>query len=113
MDGLGILGQCLILTFVLPGFCYLLVLALCFPRMFRTLCAGLSIAQDKADPKGKDKTSSSLGWWLVSLGSLVGLLLSSVTFAIEVLLRSLDAFSFNEVWFRQIAFDKISDSAPR
>lgn len=110
MEGLGILGQYLILTFVLPGFCYLLVFALCFPHTFRAICAGLPTGQENSDLSGKQ--NSSLGWWLVLLGFLGGLLVSSVTFAIEVVLRTLDLFHFNDIWFRQIAFDKMSEAGP-
>jgi hypothetical protein len=74
-SGFGALGIYLLLAFVLPGFCYVLVFALCFPREFER-CAVW------AQQKQLSPLSS-----LIALGTIGGLLLTSACFALEILLR--------------------------
>lgn len=70
-SSLGVLVY-LILAFVIPGFCYLLASALCFPCSFTNVLR----------PPG----ALSPDIWISFLGVIGGLLLSSVCFAIETLL---------------------------
>ncbi|HTA23342.1 MAG TPA: hypothetical protein VK763_07390 [Terriglobales bacterium] len=70
-SGIGTLGIYLILAFVLPGFCYTLVFALCFPGGIEWLTDWL---------KEQDIDVS-----LPTIGIVGGLLLSSVCFWLEIL----------------------------
>jgi hypothetical protein len=88
VSGLAAFGVFLILAFILPGFCYLLIFYLCFPETLPTIHNYL--------PKEPEKIASSEGestrlpgFWMVALGIVGGLLLTSVSFAIEVFLRGL------------------------
>jgi hypothetical protein len=99
MQLLAVLGQYLLLTFVLPGFCYLLAFALCFPGLFRRLTAGLPI-----DEEGGERSPQAS--WIVFFAVIGGLLLSSITFAIEILLREVSE-TFNKTWFPGVDFAKI------
>jgi hypothetical protein len=86
------LGLYLILAFVLPGFCYLLVFGLCFPNAFSEIRRWLP-------PEGKD---AAQGFWVFSLALTGGLLLSSVTFAFELGFRRY--FDFFALWYPEIDF---------
>jgi acid phosphatase len=82
LSGIGALGSFLFLGFVVPGFCYLFVFAVCFPDKLGTL-KSLSLSQEE-----KDKGGSFLSVPLILiLAIVVGLLLSSVCFATEAVLR--------------------------
>jgi hypothetical protein len=86
MELLSVLGQYLLLSFVLPGFCYVAVLLLWLPKHLY-------------DDVKK--------YWLAT-GIISGLLLSSVAFAIEMVARYLSA-TIDCQWFPRIAFDQIHD----
>jgi hypothetical protein len=91
-------GVYLILVFVLPGFVYLFVFAISFPRQFRALPEWLpQHAQGDKD--------LSLGLWLAITAIVGGLLLSSVCFAVEIWLRNLRCF---ETFFPALPFAKVS-----
>jgi hypothetical protein len=97
---LGTLGIYLILAFVLPGFVYLLAFGLCFPRAFSTIKRWLP-------PDDRQVQSSALFFF----GAVLGLLLSSVTFAIEVALRSPFFFpAFFERWYPPIDFTQTHEA---
>jgi hypothetical protein len=100
MELLAVLGQYLLLTFVLPGFCYLLAFDLCFPGAFRRMIAEV--------PLGGAPDISS-GWRLALAGMIGGLLLSSVAFALELALRYVPFF--DKTWFPGIDFGKLPDVA--
>jgi hypothetical protein len=102
MELLAVLGQYLLLTFVLPGFCYLLAFGLCFVDDLTELTA-------KLPTSGGTRKDISKGAWFAFLGIIGGLLLSSVTFAIEIFLRQFDFFGKD--WFPAIDFGEIPDIA--
>src|ERR1700730_17732406 len=104
----SVLGQYLLLSFVLPGFCYLAAFYLCFPgalgRVFPGVLGligpgvplkkdGSPSTQGKKDDNeegGKKKGAkkeASQGFWVTLLAVIFGLLLSSVTFFLEIMLR--------------------------
>jgi hypothetical protein len=120
---IAIVGQYLLLSFVLPGFCYLLVFALCFPGGFNRIHTALLTGEKQDDGDGQskhgeegkskhekegddDKKDGSVGSWML-LGSVFGLLLSSVTFAIEILLRNWANFDCD--LFPIIPFHELGD----
>lgn len=84
MEILSILGQYLLLSFVLPGFCYFGVLYVCFPT-----------------------ARESLKTYWVAVSFIGGLLISSLAFGAELLLRNI--VSIDCYWFPRIPFDKIHD----
>jgi hypothetical protein len=114
MEILTVLGQYLLLAFVLPGFCYLTVFALCFPGLLANVFPGIvgqmrpasADAQIVQSSEGSKKAASQ-GLWVTLLAIVSGLLLSSVAFSIEILLRR---FSF---WFcssfPSIPFNELKD----
>ena len=93
------LGLYLILAFVLPGFCYLLAFGLCFPRQFQSVQAWLP-----RDDKDGVQTFS-----LFSFALVLGLLVSSGTFAFEVLLRTVFPIFFHK-WYPEIDFTTTHES---
>ncbi|HTR88459.1 MAG TPA: hypothetical protein VMI56_28520 [Reyranella sp.] len=95
MEVFAALGLYLILAFLLPGFCYLLFLRLCFPGAFREVYKSLPPIDDE-DNAG--------GYWLVSAAVVGGLLLSSLAFALELVLR--DSWDSFEKWYPEINFGK-------
>jgi hypothetical protein len=86
MELLSVLGQYLLLSFVLPGFCYVAVLLLSLPQ------------------ESHDSLKAN---WLAA-GVIGGLLLSSVAFAIEISVRYFST-AIDCDWFPRIPFDKIHD----
>jgi hypothetical protein len=92
MQVFATLGLYLILAFVLPGFCYLLVFALCFPDAYQTVRKFLP-------PEEKD---TAQGTWMAAAAVIGGLLLSSGTFALEIVLRCI-SHTFAE-WYPKINF---------
>ena len=110
MQLLAVLGQYLLLAFVLPGFCYLFVFALCFPELLHGIRTGLPIEHKANDGKaGNGKSNgqdSSLGFGMLFLIMTGGLLLSSTAFAIEIILRN-TIECFNCKLFRDIPFESI------
>jgi hypothetical protein len=96
MQLLSILGQYLLLSFVLPGFCYLLVFALCFPGVLGEIPAWLQM---------DSKKDGSQGLWISFLAVTGGLGLSSVAFAIELVFRHF--VFFDCCWFPKIPFDEM------
>jgi hypothetical protein len=97
-SSIGSLGVYLLLAFVLPGFCYLFVFALCFPDLVKEgvqWLATLSLSQansvDARAEASSEKTPPLLSF-AVGVGVVGGLLLSSVTFVIEIALRRLWPF---------------------
>jgi hypothetical protein len=86
MKLLEVLGQYLLLSFVLPGFCYVAAAALLLPEKFRTHL----------------KTY----WWAAAI--VGGLLISSVAFAIEITIRYL-CVKIDCDWFPRIPFEQIHD----
>jgi len=78
MELLGTLGLYLVLAFVLPGFVYLLALGLCFPKAYTSIKGWLP-------PDANEQHVQ--GFSLFSFAVVLGLLLSSLTFAIEIALR--------------------------
>jgi len=78
MELLAALGQYLLEAFVLPGLCYLLVFAMLYGDVLDGIRAKLP---------GESERESSLGLWISAVAVGAGLLLSSVTFAIELLFR--------------------------
>jgi hypothetical protein len=94
MQVFATLGLYLILAFVLPGFCYLLAFGLCFPEAFQKLRRWLP----------PEDTDAVQGFWLFSVAVVGGLLLSSVTFALELVLR--ESFSSFAAWYPKIDFGK-------
>lgn len=100
MELFATLGLYLILAFVLPGFVYLLAFGLCFPGAFSTIKKWLP-------PDEREVQSFSL----FAFGLVLGLLLSSVTFALEVVLRSRYSFpAFFEKWYPAIDFAQTHDA---
>jgi hypothetical protein len=97
MEILGILGQYLLMAFVLPGFCYVLVFALCFPDFVD-------------DIRGKSRGSKvgSEGLWMSFFVIAGGMLLSSVAFAIEIMLRFFEIFDCE--WFLTIPFQFLKEN---
>jgi hypothetical protein len=97
MQLLAMLGQYLLLSFVLPGFCYLAIFVLCFAPA--------------ADQRGERPVLASIydhikaSWITVAI--IGGLLLSSVAFAIEVTLRYFVLIDCN--LFPRIAFERIHE----
>jgi hypothetical protein len=102
MELLAALGQYLLLTFVLPGFCYLFTFGICFRSEWPAVAA-------KLPPMGGEKDISK-GAWFTFFGVIGGLLLSSVTFATEILLRS-KFRDFTEEWFPAVDFSRIPDTS--
>jgi hypothetical protein len=84
MELLSILGQYLLLSFVLPGFCYVAALLFWVPQKFY-------------DPLKAN--------WLMT-GVIGGLLLSSVAFGLEITLRFL-CVTIDCEWFPRIPFETI------
>lgn len=85
MELLSILGQYLLLSFVVPGFCYFAAFYFCLHN---------------------ERGVLRQYWLAVSI--VGGLLISSVAFAIELLLRNF--VWFDCYWFARIPFDRIHDS---
>src|ERR1700730_4365433 len=141
----SVLGQYLLLSFVLPGFCYLAAFYLCFPgalgRVFPGVLGqigpgvplkkdGSPSTQGKTDNNEEDdnseddeeddneeggkkkgaKKEASQGFWVTLLAVIFGLLLSSVTFFLEIMLRK--SRDFDCKWFTRIPFDKLAAPAP-
>jgi hypothetical protein len=137
----SVLGQYLLLSFVLPGFCYLTAFYLCFPGVLGRVFPGVlgeigpgaplqagskPPAQDgklehkreedkeegkKEDGKKEDgKREASQGFWITLLAGIFGLILSSVAFAIEIVIRK---FSFFDCFlFVRVPFDKLATENP-
>jgi hypothetical protein len=130
----SVLGQYLLLSFVLPGFCYLAAFYLCFPGTLGRVFPGVlgeirpgvpldanaeSPEQDgeaegeneddekETDEKEGGKKEASQGFWITMLAGLFGLLLSSVAFFVETILRNLIDFDCKR--FTRIPFDKLAD----
>jgi hypothetical protein len=111
---ISVLGQYLLLAFVLPGFCYLAVFSLCFPGVLARVFPGLV---GRAHPTGEVHSSqpaeakkevASQGLWITLLAVVSGLLLSSLAFWIEILLRYIRYF---DCWmFPRIPFVKLPQS---
>jgi hypothetical protein len=112
MELLSVLGQYLLLSFVLPGFCYLAVFYLCFPGALAEVFPGVigqmhNVSPAPAAPPDGKKEAASQGLWITLLAVVGGLLLSSVAFWIEILLRCLPFF---ERAFPHIPFERLTDS---
>ena len=86
MELLSVLGQYLLLSFVLPGFCYVAVVG-----------AWLTDAEF-------ERLKS---YWL-GASVVAGLLVSSIAFAIEIMARHFST-QIDCVWFPRIPFDKLHD----
>jgi hypothetical protein len=86
MELISVLGQYLLLSFVLPGFCYVAVVG-----------AWLTNAEFQR----------LKGYWL-GASVVGGLLVSSIAFAIEILARYFSV-QFDCEWFPRIPFDKLHD----
>jgi hypothetical protein len=116
MQLLSLLGQYLLLAFVLPGFCYLAVFSLCFPgvlgRVFPGLMgqAGPAFSADAqlSQPTEAKKDAASQGLWITLLAVVSGLLLSSVAFWVEILLRYIPYFDCT--LFPRIPFVELPES---
>jgi multisubunit Na+/H+ antiporter MnhB subunit len=93
------LGLYLILAFVLPGFCYLLAFGLCFPGEFQAVQKWLP----------RDDKDVVQGFSLFSFALVLGLLVSSVTFAFEVVLRT-SLPDFFHKWYPEIDFTTAHES---
>jgi hypothetical protein len=78
MDLLAHLSLYVILGFIMPGFCYLLAFALCFPEEWQEM-------QKLLPPRNAETTED---FWLFVVAVVSGLLLSSVSFAVEVVFRA-------------------------
>jgi hypothetical protein len=102
MELIAVLGQYLLLTFVLPGFSYLFAFGLCFRDEVLALAATVPTS-------GGSRKDISKGAWFTFLGVIGGLLLSSVAFAFEIFLRRFDTFNID--WFPAIDFGEIPDIA--
>ena len=96
MEILAAVGQYLLLAFVLPGLCYLLVFAVLYGDVFH------KIREEWPADAAKE---SSQGLWMSAVAVGAGLLLSSVTFAIEILFRGQSWF---ERWFPEIDFTTVA-----
>jgi hypothetical protein len=79
-------GIYLLLAFIVPGFCYLLILAFCFPSFVKEKIKFCSGKKDEATAGGKDDDGYSAAV-ILGLAIVAGLLISSVPFAIEMVLR--------------------------
>jgi len=112
MELISVIGQYLLMAFVLPGFCYVVVFILCFHGVLGATFPGtlgeLRVGTKQREPlQSKD---ASQGFWISVVAVIGGLLLSSVAFFFELLLRKfalLDCFVFPS-----IAFEKISEPLP-
>lgn len=100
MELLAALGQYLLLTFVLPGFCYLFAFGICFRSEWPEVAK-------KLPAMGGEKDISK-GAWFAFFGVIGGLLLSSVTFALEILLRWVFPM-FTKDWFPPVDFGRIPE----
>jgi len=178
----SVLGQYLLLSFVLPGFCYLTAFYLCFPGVLGRVFPGVlgeigpggrlraegelpakdgkpkckkeggkeeggkeeggkeeggkeegikaeaseeedSENEDRKEQNGKDedgneehgskadsKKEASQGFWITLIAGILGLALSSVSFAIEAALRK--ASFFDCYLFTRVPFDKLATENP-
>src|ERR1700739_3481596 len=98
MELFASLGLYLILAFVLPGLCYLLAFGLCFPDAYGAIRRALP-------PDDQDKVQGSS---LFAFALVLGLLISSVTFAFEILLRHTFP-DFFHYWYPEINFTIVHD----
>lgn len=98
MELFASLGLYLILAFVLPGLCYLLAFGLCFPEVYLRIRYWLP----------PDEKEAVQGSSLFAFALVLGLLVSSVTFALEVLLRHF-FHDFFEAWYPEINFTIVHD----
>ena len=89
LSGIATLGIFLILSFVMPGFCFVLLFGLSFP-----------------DGLGGLNVRESSGFLITALGIVGGLLFTSVCFAIELVLRWLIPNRFGRL-FPDIASHRI------
>src|SRR5271165_1265465 len=86
VSSLATFGIYLILAFIVPGFCYLFLFSVCFHDVTGQVIAWVlphQQAQQKQHP-GIEFPTVFLLW---SLTVVVGLLVSSLTFALELVLR--------------------------
>jgi hypothetical protein len=102
-SGLAVFGMYLFLAFVIPGFCYLAIMALwafCFPEFVPEIperfCAR------KSERPGGDAKKEGFPTALVTLLAIVvGLFLSAVAFSVELCLRHCR-------WFPDMRLDRIA-----
>jgi len=114
-SGIANFGIFLLLAFIVPGFCYMFVLGLCFPGWVRDKIRSFSGRQrHSATPAEHDAhaeagaTSSGEGFpamLMIGLSIVSGLLITSVTFALEVLLRGWICF---QNWYPRIPLKEIA-----
>jgi hypothetical protein len=71
MDLWEVLGQYLLLSFVLPGFCYLAVFYLCFPNVLGEVFPGVRGEIHGCGDAGGQKKEASQGFWISMLASFV------------------------------------------
>jgi hypothetical protein len=74
-------GIYLVLVFIVPGFCFLLVLGLCFPTFVKDKIKFFSGTEEGKDQKEYSATV------ILGMAIVAGLLISSVPFAIEMVLH--------------------------
>jgi hypothetical protein len=102
-SGIASVGLFLLLAFVIPGVCYTFVLRLCFPEDIAAVIKSLS-GPPKAEGSSESGEAFSISV-IIGLFIVTGLLVTSVTFSCEILLRHLEFF---QEWYPSIPFKEIA-----
>jgi hypothetical protein len=106
-SGIANFGIFLLLAFVVPGLCYMFVLGLCFPDW---VCDKIHSFSGRARHPAAPAEGGFPASLIIGLAIVAGLLITSVTFSIEILLRNWSVFQslYPSIPLREIAVAEAS-----